>query len=325
MAYNKEMKMHEGYIYYIYNDINDKIYIGQTIYTMRKRLKDHISEAHRLQEKDNSILHRAINKYGGEHFFIEEIIKVSSPTKKELFNELNALEILYIKELNTMKPNGYNICSGGSNWGIPVKPVDLYDYEGILQNEYENATYAAEDNGITTACVLANCIGKNSKTKSGVFRFHGDSFDKYPIVFFTNKEEVDVYNTIGEYIKTASSLREAADEFNTDVSSVNGVCKGRHSHANYYVFRYKGEPFNLHQVKSFIVGKYNKENKLVNMYISPNECMEKESMSSSKMYGHLSGKISMGRDGYYYRYITNINEYNSYIIQNYNQEPERAC
>lgn len=37
MAYNKETGMWEGYIYKIWNDINDKIYIGQTYSTIKER------------------------------------------------------------------------------------------------------------------------------------------------------------------------------------------------------------------------------------------------------------------------------------------------
>ena len=40
--YNKETDMYEGYIYKISNNVNDKVYIGQTIETIEKRFKDHI-------------------------------------------------------------------------------------------------------------------------------------------------------------------------------------------------------------------------------------------------------------------------------------------
>ena len=54
-------------IYCIKNDINDKVYIGKTVYTIQHRFKEHIRDAH--NHKCNSKLHRAMLKYGDEHFY----------------------------------------------------------------------------------------------------------------------------------------------------------------------------------------------------------------------------------------------------------------
>lgn len=50
MSFNKETGMYEGYIYKIINDINDKVYIGQTITTIAERWHGHMSSV--LNEKD---------------------------------------------------------------------------------------------------------------------------------------------------------------------------------------------------------------------------------------------------------------------------------
>ena len=50
MSFNKETGMYEGYIYKIINDVNDKVYIGQTITTLKDRWHGHMSSA--LNEKD---------------------------------------------------------------------------------------------------------------------------------------------------------------------------------------------------------------------------------------------------------------------------------
>ena len=51
-----------GYIYKISNDINDNIYIGQTVFSIEYRFKQH------LKAKDNYPIHAAIKQYGVEHF-----------------------------------------------------------------------------------------------------------------------------------------------------------------------------------------------------------------------------------------------------------------
>lgn len=96
-----------GYIYKITNDINDKVYIGQTSkQRANDRWSQHKTDSKNLRNDDHSILHLAMNKYGVEHFFFTIIEEV--PT--ELLDER---EIFWITEFNCVRPNGYNISSGG--------------------------------------------------------------------------------------------------------------------------------------------------------------------------------------------------------------------
>lgn len=62
-----------GYIYKIVNDINDKIYIGQTIKSLARRFYQHcyMSEYKENPTTYNTQLSQAIRKYGKEHFSIE--------------------------------------------------------------------------------------------------------------------------------------------------------------------------------------------------------------------------------------------------------------
>ena len=68
------------YVYKITNLQNNKIYIGQTIYSIEKRFHRHIQDA--LSERLDTHLARAIRKYGKESFTIE-IIDTAS-TREEL-------------------------------------------------------------------------------------------------------------------------------------------------------------------------------------------------------------------------------------------------
>ena len=52
-------------IYIITNDINNKIYVGQSVNT-KERFSKHISDA--IHNRDNMLIHKAIRKYGKEHF-----------------------------------------------------------------------------------------------------------------------------------------------------------------------------------------------------------------------------------------------------------------
>ena len=96
MSFNKETGMYEGYIYKIINDINDKIYIGQTKRDLETRFYQHLSKTR--HKEDHSILHKAIEKYGKDYFHIEKVILVEQKTEKLLLEKLNELEKIYIKK-----------------------------------------------------------------------------------------------------------------------------------------------------------------------------------------------------------------------------------
>lgn len=96
-------------IYKITNNLDNKIYIGQTIQQdpMRRikfHFKDYIS--------NHGYIHRAIKKYGHQNFSIEILENTTDPFL------LNKLETYNISYYNCMSPNGYNHTAGGDASGI---------------------------------------------------------------------------------------------------------------------------------------------------------------------------------------------------------------
>jgi hypothetical protein len=107
-----------GHIYIITNTATKKCYVGQTLshrknrnkyrpFGYQGRFKDHISEALcNTKKKQCNYLNNAIRQYGKEHFKVELIIECSN-------DDLDIMEQKYIKECNTLYPNGYNLTKGG--------------------------------------------------------------------------------------------------------------------------------------------------------------------------------------------------------------------
>jgi len=94
-------------VYKVTNLKNKKSYIGQTIYNIEVRKNTHLSEANR----SNLPFHNALLK-DFKHFKWEILIKCNS---KE---EMDEMEFHYIKQYNTIFPNGYNLTLGGEgNFG----------------------------------------------------------------------------------------------------------------------------------------------------------------------------------------------------------------
>lgn len=94
-----------GIIYKVTNKINGKVYIGQTIRSLSKRRATHYNDAYRGSY--GSVFHNSLNKYSGKDFMWEIIEYCSS---KE---ELDEMEFHYIKQYNSLSPNGYNLTLGG--------------------------------------------------------------------------------------------------------------------------------------------------------------------------------------------------------------------
>ena len=104
-------------IYAICNMVNDKLYIGQTKNSLEKRFSQHKASA--INKKIRTPLYDAMRKYGVDKFAIYEIESGEFDR-----TELNKKEIEYIKELNTMSPNGYNILRGGDYHELPRESVE---------------------------------------------------------------------------------------------------------------------------------------------------------------------------------------------------------
>jgi len=91
-------------IYKITHRTNSKVYIGQTINSLKDRWTQHCCC------KQNTPFHNAIRKYGKDDFELSTLIE-----NVQSIEELNLLEESLIKSHSSMWPNGYNLKEGGHN------------------------------------------------------------------------------------------------------------------------------------------------------------------------------------------------------------------
>lgn len=73
-------------VYKIVNDVNGKMYIGQTIQSIESRMSEHIDSA---KKGSMNSIHQAIRQYGAEHFHIEV---VTTATTREQLYQLEAYQ-----------------------------------------------------------------------------------------------------------------------------------------------------------------------------------------------------------------------------------------
>ncbi len=98
-----------GVIYKIEHRESGKMYIGKTARTLEERMKEHTKKS---RATSNSYIDRAIAKYGIDAFDVSVIEECDDEEK------LNEREIYWIAFYNCIRPNGYNICSGGKNGSV---------------------------------------------------------------------------------------------------------------------------------------------------------------------------------------------------------------
>lgn len=117
----------KGFIYLIKHIASNKGYVGLTRRSIKERFQGHIDVSKKRVRPEGTITYD-ISKYGRDAFSIEILEEVSS------LELLSQREIFFIKELNTLSPNGYNQNRGGS---LALTPVTHYvegvGYRGVGQ------------------------------------------------------------------------------------------------------------------------------------------------------------------------------------------------
>lgn len=202
-----------SYIYKIYNDINDKVYIGKTNYLLEKRFQEHIRDSRKNQE--NRPLYNAMNKYGIEHFKIEQIEECDEQV-------VDDREKYWIEFLQTFK-YGYNATLGGEGKAY-------LDYELIY------ATYL-ETNSVRETALIISCDEKSVSTILDIYgiskedRIKNMALKKSNIVAMIDKET-------NKIIKVFNGTREAGRFLNKTHQHIQEVCQGKRKSAYGYLWKY---------------------------------------------------------------------------------------
>lgn len=154
-----------GYIYKITNDINNKVYIGQTIRSLSQRWSEHKHSACHLKNNSN-YLYNAMNCYGIEHFKIELI----EECENSLLNNREKYWIQYFDSLY----NGYNATPGGESCPPSrSKPVDQIDINtNQVIHTFKNAREVERELGIANQYVSDACNYKKSIVNGYKWEFH---------------------------------------------------------------------------------------------------------------------------------------------------------
>ena len=237
----------QGWIYYIRNKVNGKMYIGKTN-NYEKRRYQHFN----LPKNKFSILAKAFNKYGKDNFEMCPIVTFQAINNDILNHVLSWLETYYIKKYNTLE-HGYNMTKGGEG-------TSGYSHREETKLKIRNSAFGRKFSEAHIEHLKLSHLGNE--------------------VLYSEKAILQ-YNKNGEFIKEFKSVAFATRELlhnntsNAIYSALHCNCLGAG-----YLWRYKTrEPYplqitpyiNPHSKRGKTVYHYTQDGKLINEYKSPKE------------------------------------------------------
>ena len=187
-----------GNLYIIRNTVNDKVYIGKTYKTIKRRFVEHKKEVKRGTKYK---LYNAMRKYGIDKFYIELIARFEEGILEEK-------EIEYIAKYDSYH-NGYNSTLGGEGYKRRV-----FNEEEIL-NDWESGlsiAKIAKKNGAATETI------SYFLTSKGVYTFDAAKSEKIKLI---------IYDEYWERIKVFNSRKESVDYIKNELkmSVPHEVCQ----------------------------------------------------------------------------------------------------
>ena len=199
-----------GGIYLFTNTINNKCYIGQSVF-LRKRLLTHLGNF--KNKRYNNPLYNALEKYGIDAFEITILETIEENLEKqELRKRLDILEIKYISEYDSYN-KGYNQTKGGDGGILGYKMTE--SQKSIIS---KNSLKQSADGRYTVFCknletgeiiqsvnmvelskkLNFNIVAaRNAKSKHRIYKnkyYFASSLEEIEKVNFNKKEYYTKYN-----------------------------------------------------------------------------------------------------------------------------------
>lgn len=202
--------MKTGIIYIIKNNINDKVYIGQTTTDIKTRFNQHCKNS-TLKSRHYKI-YNAIKKYGKENFYIEVLESDIG------INKLDEREIYYIEEYNSFK-KGYNSTKGGGGRVINKE----YDEEKIVYlykqgKSLKEIGFLYNVSGTTISRALHKL---NIQTRHDGNKY--ESFNKIEFINLWENKNISIKDMAKYYNVNEKTVRRYAKRLNLNRKGVSTI------------------------------------------------------------------------------------------------------
>lgn len=238
-------------IYKIKNQVNGKIYIGQSI-NIEQRWYNHRNELNG-DRHCNGHLQAAWNKYGEENFIFEII-------EECILKDIDNKEKYWIDFYNSTNPNlGYNLTCGGQGmhgykWTeeqrnhqskiFNPEPILQLDLKGNIIERWRSASFAARETGFPISGIM-NCLkeeGDQYQTHNFIWIYENKYFSKdfnineYISTYIKERQRVFQYDLYGTLTKIWESTSEIIKEYGLRSNEYKTISKC----LNHEIKSYKG-------------------------------------------------------------------------------------
>lgn len=204
-------------IYIIKNDLNNKVYIGQST-NSKRRFQGHCKPS--AAAKENEYLGKAIQYYGKEHFWYEIL-----ESQVENYNER---EKYWISFYNSIVPNGYNILNGGEE--PPHYKGSKHPESALTEQQVQDLTFDLINTSFTFS-QLAQKYGLKSKTS--IYEFNKGLTYVRPIPYPVRKEirkgklsSQDIEKIIDILKHTYRSFENIGKQYGVEARTISRINRG---------------------------------------------------------------------------------------------------
>ena len=212
-------------IYIITNDINDKVYVGKTEFSIEKRFREHCADS--LKERcEKRPLYAAMRKYGVEHFSIKEIEECN--TEEAPFRE--QFWIGFYKGYE----EGYNATRGGD--GKPyIDRQEILNLWNSGKSVKEIVEITKHDPTYTSNILYSFGVDRVEVTKRGI-----QNYSKYVLMLDKKTEEVlEIFPSTREAARFLIEKYGLKPESESGYSShISETCRGKRKTCQGYKWRY---------------------------------------------------------------------------------------
>jgi len=255
-------------VYSVTNNINNKVYIGQSI-DVERRWSQH------KYGKGNLILKNAIKKYGLNNFefkILEEVL-TDKKNKNQIIEELTKIEQKWFDlKKPYLKENGYNIQKTSKpnltpnrdkNFGEKIskikidnnhtgKPVNQYDLNGKFIKEWKSAAEIERVLGYKSENISATCLGKQKSSNYFIWKFKAYILKDEDVENANSSLRLSIvrqYDLEGNLLGTFKNIKEASLLTNIKESIIREACNGNHKTGFGFIWKFKNQPLLLNEHK----------------------------------------------------------------------------
>ena len=260
-----------GFIYKIWNDNNNKIYIGQTSISVKNRWSHHLYD----YIKYDTPLYRAMKKYGAASFHIETIEECND-------ENLNDREIYWIQYYNSYisgynaTPGGTSVQSGNMNKLIDDKKIKQLWDEGYSISDIKNMLQCAK---ITVQDHLKDY--ENYSIEEAILRGKTSSSLK-------RGREILQYDLNNNFIQSFPSIKVAAEKCQLQPANIRKCANGERKRCGNYKWKYANN--NIKNKKQTKIYQYDLQHHLINIFNNKLEASKATGCDNSGISKVCNGK-----------------------------------